>query len=123
MNIAVFLNTILWISQSLVETAVETYVLLSNFTLLMKIEKNVMQVQKTSIEIIHHLNEILLSLMPLSSTTFPSVCSTFFLQTSLPVAAACSEMEFDPCRLEMLVHNTTFAFAWVFWPYISYKQF
>lgn len=29
----------------------------------MKIEKNVMQVQKTSIEIIHHLNEILLSLI------------------------------------------------------------
>lgn len=35
-----------------------------------------------------------------SSTTLPSVFSTFFLETSLPLAAACSEMEFDPCRSE-----------------------
>lgn len=42
-----------------------------------------------------------------SSTTPPSVCSTFFLQTLFPVAAACSEMEFDPCKLEVLMHNIT----------------
>lgn len=88
----------------------------------MKIEKNVVQVQKTWIEIIHHLNELLLSPTTVF-TTPPSVCSTFFLQTLFPVAAACSEMEFDPCKLEVLMHNTTFAFAWLFWPYISYKQF
>lgn len=47
-----------------------------------------------------------------------------FLSTHFPsCSCSCLGMEFDPCRLEVLMHNTTFAFAWIFWPYVSYKQF
>lgn len=47
-----------------------------------------------------------------SSTTLRSVFSTSFLETSLPLAAARSEMEFDPCRSEAYLGITHYFFTY-----------
>lgn len=53
----------------------------------MKIEKNVVQVQKTWIEIIHHLIELLLS--PTTVFHHSSFCMLYFLSTDF-VSCSCS---------------------------------
>lgn len=57
-----------------------------------------------------HLKEIFPPLILKSSTILPSIYSTFFLKTWLPIAAACSDMEFDPCRSELYLGTTHYFF-------------
>lgn len=57
-----------------------------------------------------HLKEIFPPLILKSSTILPSIYSTLFLKTRLPIAAACSDMEFDPCRSELYLGTTHYFF-------------